>query len=137
MTVLVTAGDRQIRAEPWVSGLDTDATDGAPADGRLTSSRLGVSLSEAWATPLVTPRRFALSLAATAATSPEHRGHVRHAITLGLRTTPHTDAAQILELLHELRHTDGVGIDDGAARSSLASYTSGKAGRLAKSLLAI
>ena len=117
-------------------GLATDATARALADGRLTSGRLGVSLAEAWATPLVTPRRLALSLAATAAISPDHRGHVRRAITLGLHSPPHTDAAQILEPLPSC-HSDGVGIDDGVARSSLASYTSGKAGRLAKSLLAI
>ena len=128
---------RRAGKEPGTRGLATDATASALADGRLTSSRLGVSLGEAWTTPLVTPRRFALSLAATAAASPEHRGHVRHAITLGLRTTPHTDAAQILELLHELCHSDEVSIDDAVARSSLASYTSGKSGRLAKSLLAI
>jgi hypothetical protein len=106
----------------------------ALADGRLTSSRLGVSLAEGWTTPLVTP---ADSLSLLPPPPRLNRGHVRHAITLALRTTPHTDAAQILELLHELCHADGVGIDDGAARSSLASYTSGKAGRLAKSLLAI
>ena len=36
----------------------------------------------------------------------------RDAITLGLCTTPYTDAAQTLELLHELCESDGVGIDD-------------------------
>jgi hypothetical protein len=41
------------------------------------------------------------------------------------------------ELLHELCHADGIGVDDPDARSSLASYRSGKAGRLAKSLLAM
>lgn len=62
---------------------------------------------------------------------------MREALTLGLRAKPHTDAAQVLELLHELCHADGVGVDDSDARATLASYTSGKAGRLAKNLLAL
>jgi hypothetical protein len=117
--------------------LAADATAQALADGRLTPRALGESLAGAWATPLTTPRRFALSLAVAAAGSPQNRGLVRQAITLGLHAKPHTDAAQILELLHELCHADGAGIDDSEARASIGSYASGKAGRLAKSLLAI
>ena len=109
--VALTPGTRRW---PGTRCLATDATAGALADGRLTSSGLGVSLAEAWATPLVTPRRFALSLA--------------HAI--------HRRRSDSRELLHEHCHSDGVGRDDAVARSSLASYTSDKAGRLTKSLLA-
>ena len=123
--------------EPGIRGLAADATSRALADGRLTPEVLGAALADAWSTPLVTPRRYALSLAAAAGTSSEMRGLVRQALTLGLRAKPHTDAAQILELLHELCHADGVGVDDPDTRSSLASYTSGKAGRLAKNLLAM
>jgi hypothetical protein len=123
--------------EPGIRGLAVDTTAQALTDGCLSSSTLGASLGEAWASPLVTPRRFALSLATAAAISTESRQHVRAALMLGLRTPPRADVASILELLHELCHADAVGVDDHEARSSLASYTRGKAGRLAKSLLAI
>jgi hypothetical protein len=123
--------------EPGIRGLAADAAGQALADRRLTADGLGASLAEAWSSPLVTPRRYALSLAAAAHASSQIRSLVGRAITFGLRAKPHTDAAQILELLHELCHADGAGIDDPDARSTLASYTSGKAGRLAKSLLAM
>jgi hypothetical protein len=123
--------------EAAIRGLAADAAGQALADGRLTPNALGASLAGAWSTPLVTPRRYTLSLAAAAQASSQTQGLVRHAITFGLRERPHTDAAQILELLHEICHADATGIEDPGARSTLASYTSGKAGRLARSLLAM
>ena len=123
--------------EPGIRGLATDATARALADGRLAADELGAALADAWPSALFTPRRFALSLAAAAGTSAEHRHLVRHAVVRGFRARPHADAASLLELLHELCHADGVGVDDVAARTSLAELETGKAGRLAKSLLAL
>ena len=123
--------------EPGIRGLAADATAQALADGRLDPGALGTALGEAWATPLVTPRRFAVSLASVAAVSAESRRGVREAMTLAFRETPHADAAQVLELLHELCHADDADVADPEARTTLASYASGKSGRLARRLLAI
>jgi hypothetical protein len=123
--------------EPGIRGLAADAAGHALADGRLAPNALGASLADAWSSPLVTPRRYALALAAASHASSQIRGLVRQAMTFGLRAKPHTDAAQILEHLYEVCHADATGIEDPDARSTLASYTSGKAGRLAKSLLAL
>jgi hypothetical protein len=123
--------------EPGIRGLAGDIAARALTDGRLAASALGAALGEAWGTPLVTPRRFALSLASAGAVSDESRARIREALVLGLRTRPHADAAQVLELLHELCHAEEVGVADAQARAALESYKSGKAGRIAKGLLAM
>ena len=152
--------------EPGESGLATDAAIAAIRDGRLNGPLLGEAMASLLKvgveslTPLqqklrernpkapvlkpggmITAARWAKTLAEVARTSALHADAVHTALQHSLADQPSlrpADLAALLELLHELSVQLGTPISHPETRAFLESIQAGgKAGKLAKSILAL
>lgn len=123
---------------PGEHGLATDALIAAIDDGRFHPDRFGETLAALW--PLLKAARLARTLSQAASVSTLHRHLVNRAVIASLcgdvKKTPR-DFSSMLEFLNESLIESQSGLDSPTARTFLLSFASaGKAGRLARQLLA-
>jgi hypothetical protein len=106
----------------------------------LGSDNLGPALARLLPTGLIKPGRWQKSLADVARVSPLHALVVQGALQLSLRGKPDKlprDYAKLLELLLELSVELNQAIDEPDCRAFLQQGGAGKAGKVAKALLAL
>jgi len=127
--------------EPGESGLATDIAIRAIDDGRLGSDNLGAALAELLPSQLIKPGRWQKTMGEVARASKVHAAVVQIALQhcfVGQPASLPKDYSKLLELLYELSVELELPIRLDACREFLENVGSaGKAGKLAKNLLAL
>jgi hypothetical protein len=126
--------------ESGESGLATDIAIRAIDDGRLGSDNLGAALAELLPSQLVKPGRWQKTLGEITRASTVHAATVQIALQQSFVGKPDSlpkDYSKLLELLHELSVELKLPIGSDSCREFLKRVSSGKAGKLARELLAL
>lgn len=126
--------------EPGEHGLSIDHVIMAIDDGRLGTDNFASSLAILLPTGIVMPARLAKTLAVVAGASSLHGYVVQKSLQQSLRIvsqeTPR-EIHRVFELIHEISIEWGLAITEPHCREYLEQFKTGKAAKLAKSLLAL